>query len=123
MAKQSDKQAGMFEEKEIDVTYVDFDQSLRIPKDTMVFKAQQLQVVLDKFWALLKVSPQQFSMPNYMSALNEYCKIIDELKKGNKGSNDTRTMVDLPGGEQEEMGNGNAPGLVAGISAENPTAG
>lgn len=114
------EQPKLLDDRQIDVTYVDFEQKLRIPENALVYKAQRLQVVLDKFEKLLKTSPQQFSMQNYLQALNEYTKIVDNLRKG---ADDAGDLEDVPEGETEAVGEGDAASVVAGVSTDNPTAG
>ncbi len=104
-----------------DVTYVDFNQQLTIPAEPLVYKAQRLQVVLEKFEKLLKSSPQQFSMQNYMAALNEYTRICEQLKKG-VTTDDTNGVAGEGAGRDEAaaVGAGAPAGLDTGVSADNP---
>lgn len=115
----------MFETKRVDVTFVDFDEKLKIPENPLVFKARELQVVCEKYKKFLEHKPQLFNMTSYTTALNAYIATIRELK-GEKPD-------DLPdGGKLASIGDGSgssavgettATSLDLGISSDNPLAG
>lgn len=125
MSKQSkhQDQEQIFEDKLVDVTYVDFNKKLSIPEDVLIWQAQKYQVVIEKMEQLLKSSPQQFSAKEYREALNEYVRLVEQLKKRGENSDGDRVAADVSRYENEaEVGDRAPAGVGAGVSAQNPFA-
>ena len=120
------EQSALIPEKEVDVTFVDFDQNLKIPKDLLVYKARELQVVIEKYKKILQTTPNAFNMTSYNKALDSYIETVDALKKG-------KTVDELlDSGKVEKsgdssttspVGEGDAPSVDPGISSDNPITG
>lgn len=104
--------------------WVDSKQPLFIPDKPLHWKAHKLQVLLARLDKQAEQKPSAFSSANYIVALNEYTKCINQIKLGaNDGEQLDEGGVDqFPAGRKEEaaMGAGVAPGVDPGISADNP---
>ena len=121
----SDGQQELLPVKRVDVTFVDFDQKLKIPENPLVFKARELQVVCEKYKKFLEHKPQLFNMTSYTSALNLYIDTVRQIKgeKVENGVSDERNLAgDRDESSEGTLGEGTSVGLDSRISADNPLA-
>lgn len=108
--------------KKVDVTFVDFNENLKIPENPLVFKARELQVVCEKYKKFLEHKPQLFNMTSYTAALNLYIATIRELKGEKPNASDNSSGMAGDGNETTEgaLGDGVAASVDSGVSPDNP---
>lgn len=111
--------------KEFNINWIDEKQPLFIANNPFHWKAHKLQILVARLDKQAQTNPAQFNSRNYIEAVNELEKVMILINEG--VSNDV-----LGPGQMAEsgdasttpaVGQGNAPSLDAGISADNPTAG
>ena len=112
--------------KEIDPYWVDPKQPLKIPAEPLHVKAHRLQLLLERLDNQAAKNAAQFNSANYMAILNEYIKTVEQIKEGKTAGELLKSGSLGNGGDagrQAPMGDGTAPGVGAGVSADNPAAG
>lgn len=93
-------------------------QNLDIPKNMLRYKARKLQIALRVMDNLLASQPTQFSAKTYLDLLNEFEKVVNEIKvKGydKRGMAEEGKSMGAP-----DMGEGTSAGVDTGVSANNP---
>lgn len=109
-------QATMFEHP----NKVDINQELKIPEKPLEWKAQKLQVQIERMEKFAENNPQQFSSKDYVFLLNEFERIIGLV---NDGATSDASGMDQDVSEQgttETVGEGASSSSSSGVSADNP---
>lgn len=128
MAMMEAPQSKLFntETKSINPYWIDPDQPLLVPVNPLHYQAHKLQLMLTRMELQSSTNAAQFNSANYNAMLTKFTEICQAINDG-KTANDLsepRVMGENGDpGSAPAMGEGNAPSVGPGVSADNPTAG
>lgn len=93
--------------------------ALIIPRNTLRYEAQKIQVLIRRLDRLSVKNPGSISVASYLELLRRFSEICKELEDNDKSRMDTHR------GHQaaSDMGEATPDGELAGVSANNPFAG
>ena len=110
------------ETKAIDPYWIDPLQPLLVPVNPLHYEAHKLQLLLARLEIQSRNNPAQFNSQTYIATLNRFTEICKEINKS--AANDAGNLAENGiAGAAQALGNGNAAGLGARISTDNPLAG
>lgn len=111
--------------KEISAYWVDPGQPLLVPTNPLHYAAHKYQLILARLDKQAARNPAQFNSGNYVLIMEKLEKLWEQINKGDTVAVHGSPEVATDGDETAApaMGNGNAAGVRAGISADNPLAG
>ena len=105
--------------KEISPYWIDPNQPLLIPDNTLHWKAHKYQLLVEALQRQAEKNPAQFNSKNYIDAVEAYTNCLNEIKDG---ENDSRGVAKISSGQASGVGEGNTAGVDFGVSTDNPTA-
>lgn len=70
--------------RELNKLFVDDNAPLFIPNNPLHWKAHKLQVILARFEKMAQTNPAQVNMTSYLSALDKYTDLMEQINKGAK---------------------------------------
>jgi hypothetical protein len=108
--------------KEFNIMWVDEKAPLSVPNNPMHWKAHKLQTLIARLEKQAERNPAQFNSKNYIDVLNEFERLMLEIKEGQDETYASTVGAVGDTSEAPAMGEGNAVGLDIGVSADNPTA-
>ena len=84
MSELEEPQTALFDlsGREFNVNWVDDKQPLFIPNNPIHWKAHKLQILVARLEKQASQNPAQFNSKNYIDALNELEKLMNEINKG-----------------------------------------
>jgi len=111
--------------KSLNAYWVNPEQPLIIPNNPLHWRAHELQLLLDILKKQASKNPAQFNSKNYIEALNEYTKAVQQIKEGKTAHEvfePTTVAGDTTSGE-DLLGDQTPSSLGVGVPANNPFAG
>lgn len=108
--------------KEYNAMWVDDKAPLFIPNNPTHWKAHKLQTLIARLEKQAERNPAQFNSKNYIDVINEFERLMLEIKEGQHETYAARVGAVGDTSTAPAMGEGNAIGVDIGISADNPTA-
>lgn len=113
--------------RELNKLFVDDNAPLFIPNNPLHWKAHKLQQILTRFEKMAQTNPAQVNMTSYLSALDKYTDLMEQINKAPAGKVadevlDEGGVAESGTGREEtpEVGEGTPLGLDPGISTDNP---
>lgn len=107
--------------REVYADFYDAKTPVFLPDNPLHFKAHKLQILVDRLESQAVKNAAQFNSKNYLEAVDALMECYKQIREQLNDDMDARDMAS--GGNQEgarTVGNGVAPGVGAGISADNP---
>ena len=113
------------ETKELNPYWVDPKQPLKVPVNPLHYAAHRYQLILERLDIQARNNPAQFNSGNYIQILEKLEALWQKINLGdNVAVHDTRNLAEnRDESSAPAVGKGDAPGLFAGVSADNPLAG
>lgn len=108
--------------KEYNAMWVDEKAPLFIPNNPTHWKAHKLQTLIARLEKQAERNPAQFNSKNYIDVINEFERLMLEIKEGQHEINIEGMAAARDAAAAAAVGEGNAIGVDIGISADNPTA-
>lgn len=107
--------------KEFNAYWVDEKAPLFIPNNPLHWKAHKLQILVNRLEVQAQKNPAQFNSKNYIDALDELTKLLNQISERAEDELDKGRLAESrDGSAAPAMGEGIAPSMVAGVSADNP---
>jgi hypothetical protein len=108
--------------RELDPYWQDPQQPLIVPVNPLHYEAHELQMLYKTMKVQAKKNPAQFNSKNAIDVLTRLGKLWTKINNGETDDTDDEGEVatDRKRSTAPAMGDGTAPGVDSGISADNP---